>query len=162
MVSAIVKELEAALDYAVAGRNSVMNVAWRIRHAFDRLLVFASSLQKVSGSQTAEEPLHGFPSLRHVIMGFLRSMDEITDQSGIDSDDDYEVGAYTCATLALFAGHYVAEMLELTTPESISDDSRGLHRHYEHLIGIESSSLQPYRAIYNSRRFLRVALAKDS
>jgi hypothetical protein len=164
MLSAIVKELNAARDYAAGNGHSATNVAWRLRHTFDRLRIFASSVQAVS--QPGAQAPGGSPStssLRHAVMSFLRSMDEIIDQSGIDSDDDYEVSANTSATLGVFASRYVADILGLTSPQTIPHDGQGLQRHYEHLTRVGPPASQPYRTIFNSRLFLRAVLAtRDS
>lgn len=165
MLSAIVKELTAADDFTARKGNSPTVEAWRIRHAFDRLLILAEGLEPISQHAIPDleislESRHS--SLRHTIMRFLRAMDEIADRSGIDSDDDYEVAANTSATLGIFASRHIAEILELTIPRP-GDDEQGLHRQYDRLTRIDSPTSHLYRTIYHSRQFLRAALThKDS
>ena len=162
MIMAIVKELTAVRDYVTIESSSAANVAWRIRHTFDRLLILARAIQLIP--QLEYHPIEGSPfataSSRQTIMEVLRSIDEIADQCGIDSDDDYEVGASTSATLGFITSRFVAEYLGLTRPQNALEDKSELLRHFEQLTLENEPLSQPYRMLYHSRHFLRAVLSK--
>ncbi len=72
-------------------------LAWQVRRVFDRLLLFDAGARALGKLDTLVRlPGQG-------IMRILDYLDQIADLCGLESEDDYGVGMYTSASLALLA-----------------------------------------------------------